>query len=90
MEALFVAYFVSGVEIGDQNNLLAVAEGSGLRRTIVEQLYSTDLGMKEVLVEEAAFKALGIEFVPSLVVDGSVLFSGAAEPNQIAAALAGL
>jgi predicted DsbA family dithiol-disulfide isomerase len=40
-----------------------------------------------VLREEAAFKALGIEGVPSFVVGGAVLLSGAAEPQVIADAL---
>ena len=87
VEALFQAYFVDGVDIGNQKNLMAVAQAVGLDRTLAENLLSTDLGAREVLAEEAKFKELGIEGVPSFVVDGSVLFSGAAEPQMIAEAL---
>jgi predicted DsbA family dithiol-disulfide isomerase len=87
VEALFQAYFVDGVDIGDQKNLVTVADSVGMDRTLVENLLSTDLGVREVLDEEARFKELGIEGVPSFVVDGTVLFSGAAEPQMIAEAL---
>ena len=87
VEALFQAYFVDGIDIGDQKNLVAVAESVGMDRTLAENLFSTDSGVREVLDEESQFKALGIEGVPSFVVDGTVLFSGAAEPQMIAEAL---
>ena len=87
VEALFQAYFVKGVDIGGHKNLLAIAQAVGMDRTLTESLLSTDLGVKEVLAKEAKFKELGIEGVPSFVVQGAVLFSGAAEPQMIAEAL---
>ena len=87
VEALFQAYFVDGVDIGDQKNLMTVSQAVGMDRTLTENSLSTDLGVKEVLAEEAKFKELGIEGVPSFVVEGTVLFSGAAEPQMIAEAL---
>src|SRR4029079_17333783 len=87
VEALFKAYFVDGMDIGGRKSLLAVADGIQLNRSMVEQMYSTDLGIKEVLAEESKFKSLGIEGVPSFVVQGTVLFSGAAEPQVIAETL---
>jgi predicted DsbA family dithiol-disulfide isomerase len=89
VEALFQAYFVDGIDIGDQTNLMTVAESVGMNRTLVEKLLSTDLGVQEVLAEESKFKALGIEGVPSFVVQGTVLFSGAAEPQVIGGVGAG-
>ena len=87
VEALFQAYFVEGVDIGVQKNLMAVAQAVGLDRTLTENMLSTDSGVKEVLAEETKIKELGIEGVPSFVVHGAVLFSGAAEPQMIAEAL---
>lgn len=88
VEGLFEAYFVNGVDIGDQKNLVTVAKAAGMDGTAAQNLFSSDLGSKEVLAEESQFKALGIEGVPSFVVSGAVLFSGAAEPQVIAEALA--
>jgi predicted DsbA family dithiol-disulfide isomerase len=87
VEALFRAYFLNGVDIGHQKNLLVVAASAGLDRTLTEKLLSADSGAQEVVTEEARFKELGIEGVPSFVVHGTVLFSGAAEPQMIAEAL---
>jgi predicted DsbA family dithiol-disulfide isomerase len=87
VETLFQAYFVDGIDIGNQKNLLTVAQSVGMDRALAEKLFSTDLGLKEVLDDESKFKALGIEGVPSFVVQGTVLFSGAAEPQMIAEAL---
>jgi predicted DsbA family dithiol-disulfide isomerase len=84
VEKLFQAYFVDGVDIGGRNTLIDVAESSGISRTVVEQMYSTGLGFDEVLAEESKFKALGIEGVPGFAVNGTILFSGAAEPQVIA------
>ena len=87
VEALFEAYFVNGVDIGDPKNLMVLAQAVGMDGTLTENLLSSDLGIKKVLAEEAKSKELGIEGVPSFVVDGAVLFSGAAEPQMIAEAL---
>ena len=44
-------------------------------------MLATDEGLSETVTVEEQFKAMGIEGVPSFVVGGVVLFSGAAEAN---------
>jgi predicted DsbA family dithiol-disulfide isomerase len=86
VEALFKAYFVDGMDIGEAKNLVSIAAAAGIEKALVEKMLATDEGLSEVVGEEEQFKAMGIEGVPSFVVGGVVLFSGAAEPQVLAEA----
>jgi predicted DsbA family dithiol-disulfide isomerase len=86
VEALFSAYFVDGVDVGDPENLAAIAATAGVEKAAAEKLLGSDEGLSEVVDEEAKFKALGIHGVPGFVVNGQFLFSGAAEPRVMAEA----
>jgi predicted DsbA family dithiol-disulfide isomerase len=81
VEALFKAYFTDGVDIGETRNLVAIAVSAGIEEEFVEKMLATDEGLSETVTVEEQFKAMGIEGVPSFVVGGVVLFSGAAEAN---------
>jgi predicted DsbA family dithiol-disulfide isomerase len=81
VEALFKAYFVDGVDVGEPRNLVSIAAAAGIEKALAEKLLATDEGLKDVIEEEEKFKALGIDGVPGFVVDGEFLFSGAAEPQ---------
>lgn len=86
VEAMFKAYFVDGVDLGQPRNLLAVAVTTGIEKAVVEKLLATDEGLEEVVADEAQFKAMGIDGVPGFVVNGQFLFSGAADPQVMAEA----
>jgi predicted DsbA family dithiol-disulfide isomerase len=84
VESLFKAYFVDGVDIGQQRNLVGIAVSVGMDQALVERMLATDEGLKEVIAEEERYKAMGIDGVPGFVVNGVFLFSGAAEPQVMA------
>ncbi len=77
---MFNAYFVDGVDVGEPRNLVMVAVAAGIEETLAAKMLTTEEGLREVVAEEEQFKAMRIEGVPSFVVGGVVLFSGAAEP----------
>jgi len=81
VEALFKAYFVDGVDVGEPRNLVSIAAAAGIEKALAEKLVATDEGLKNVIEEEEKFKALEIDGVPGFVVNGEFLFSGAAEPQ---------
>jgi len=81
VEALFKAYFVDGVDVGERKNLVDIAVSAGIEKALVEKMLTTDEGLREVVAEEKRFKAMGIDGVPGFVVNGQFLFSGAAEPQ---------
>jgi predicted DsbA family dithiol-disulfide isomerase len=81
VEALFTAYFVDGMDVGERKNLANIAEAVGIDQVLAEKFLATDEGLKEVLGEQQQFKAMGIDGVPGFVVNGRFQFSGAAEPQ---------
>lgn len=81
VEALFKAYFVGGVDVGEARNLVSIASAAGIEEALAGTLLAINDGMYEVLEEEQQFKSLGIDGVPGFVVNGEFLFSGAAEPH---------
>jgi predicted DsbA family dithiol-disulfide isomerase len=81
VEALFKAYFVDGVDVGERKNLVNLATSAGIEPTLAEKFLASDEGLEKVLAEEKRFKALGIDGVPGFVINGRSLFSGAAEPQ---------
>jgi len=83
VEALFKAYFVDGVDVGERRNLVTIAVAAGIERTLAEKFLATEDGLNEVLGEERQFKAMGIDGVPGFVVNSVFLFSGADEPQSM-------
>jgi predicted DsbA family dithiol-disulfide isomerase len=86
VEALFKAYFVDGVDVGDPKNLVTIAISAGIEKALAEKMLATDEGLRAVVAEEEGFKAIGIDGVPGFVVNGQFLFSGAADPQVMAEA----
>lgn len=81
VEALFQAYFHDGQDIGDHATLTAIAATLGLDAT--EFLASSE-GDAEVRAEDAQFRRIGINGVPSFALDGQVMFSGAYPAEHMA------
>jgi len=73
MEALFVAYFTDGEDVGDPEVLGRIASAAGMTADAVAR--SADL-KGEVLKFENAAKSSGLNGVPSYLVDNALLFSG--------------
>jgi len=87
VETLFRGYFSEGRDIGDASVLADLAAVAGMdRQQAAAFLKGTD-GAAEVSAEvEVALRA-GLSGVPTFVLDGRVLFSGAQPPELIAQAL---
>jgi predicted DsbA family dithiol-disulfide isomerase len=87
VEAVFRAYFHEGRNIGDTAILVELAEAAGLGGDKTVKCLATGAGTAEVreMLEEA--HDLGVDSVPTVLVQGKPLISGAAPADQIAATL---
>ena len=77
VEALFHAYFTTGRDIGDHAALIEIAGHAGLDPTATAALLASDEGRREVLGEDEMARRSGLNGVPSFIMAGHVLFSGA-------------
>ena len=83
IERMFRGYFQEGQDIGAPEVLAALAREIGLDG---EDFLASDRFEAEVLAEDAGWRQMGINGVPSFALAGHVLFSGAMPPAQMAAA----
>ena len=81
VEALFRAYFIEGRDIGNGLELGNIARQAGL------QAAPGGAGFDEVRAQEGLAITSGITSVPTYLLDGTVLFSGALKPEMMAARL---
>jgi predicted DsbA family dithiol-disulfide isomerase len=83
IETMFRAYFQEGEDIGDPDVLTALAARHGLD---AGAFLAGDEYDAETRAEDANFRRIGINGVPSFALGGHILFSGAMPPAQMAAA----
>ena len=89
VEVLFKAYCTEGRDVGDLEVLAGVGTAAGLDRAKVLRFLASDAGAEEVRLEERMAVSKGISAVPTFILDGEELFSGARRPEVIAAHLTG-
>jgi predicted DsbA family dithiol-disulfide isomerase len=77
VEALFHAYFTAGRDIGEHAALIEIAGKAGLDPAATAALLAGDEGRREVLGEDEMARRSGLNGVPSFIMAGHVLFSGA-------------
>ena len=87
VEALFVAYFTRGADIGDRDVLADCAAEGGMDRTVVAEFLASDTAAAEILAADTAAREAGVNGVPSFFLDGYGLYSGAVPAEQMAEAL---
>ena len=87
MEAVFIAYFVEGRDIGDHQVLADCAASVGLDRSAVLEFLASDQGRDPVLRADAMARNAGVSGVPSFFLNGQGMFSGAIAPEAMADAL---
>jgi predicted DsbA family dithiol-disulfide isomerase len=87
VEALFRAYFVEGRDVGDTKVLAEIAKQAGLSDTVITTFLEGHAGTDEVRLEAENAKMGGISGVPTFILDGEELFSGAMKPEHMAARL---
>jgi predicted DsbA family dithiol-disulfide isomerase len=88
VEALFRGYFTEGADIGDHATLAGLAGAAGLDPVAVAVMLAGDEGRAEVLAEDQAARRGGLDGVPTFVMGGYVLFSGAVPADAMAEAFA--
>jgi predicted DsbA family dithiol-disulfide isomerase len=86
-EALFVAYWSEGKDIGDHTVLADIAASVGLdRKTIVTDLAS-DKNKQEVMAETQQAQQMGITGVPTFIINRKYGISGAQSAEMLADAI---
>jgi predicted DsbA family dithiol-disulfide isomerase len=86
-EALFRAYFLDGLNVGEHGVLTDLAEASGIPRARAASLLAGRDGEAEVRAEENRAWTSGIQGVPHFIIGGTYPISGAQNPEIIAAAI---
>ncbi len=81
VEDLFLRYFTKGENIGDRDLLLDVAENAGMDRAIVSDLLETDADRDLVANEEATARKIGVNGVPTFILAGKHVLTGAQPPD---------
>jgi predicted DsbA family dithiol-disulfide isomerase len=87
VEGLFAAYFNEGRDVGDPTVLADVGASAGLDRARILAMLASDEGLAEVRSELQRAMNLRVSGVPTVLVDGVPLFSGAIRPDLMEAEL---
>ncbi len=87
VERLFSAYFHEGQDVGSSDVLVAVGVAAGLDPTRVSAMLASDEGLDEVAAELDRAGRLRVSGVPTVVVNGRPIFSGAIRSELIEAHL---
>jgi predicted DsbA family dithiol-disulfide isomerase len=74
---LLNTYFCLAVSLDEQENLLEAVSRAGLDRTRAQQILSGDEFTQEVRDEESTYTNLGINSVPSIILNNQYLLQGA-------------
>lgn len=84
MEALFLAYFINGHDIGETEVLVKIGANLGLDMDAFTAQLESGTDVDYVYQENARAHRLGINGVPSFVFDGHFVTSGAQEAPVLA------
>ena len=79
VDGLFRAFFTEGRDIGDRAVLAEIGAAAGLEG--VAEFLESDRGTQEVREEERRGRELGVDAVPTFIIGGKVLVSGAQRPE---------
>ena len=81
VSALFKAYFTEGRDIGDPEVLADIADSAGLDASIVIRLLGTDEDVAGLREKDAGFRRMGVNSVPTFIVNGQHAVPGAQPPD---------
>lgn len=87
VDLYFKGYFEEGLDIGNEEKLLELAEKAGLDITDLKNKLAGESLKAKVKEDEALARKLGISSVPYFVFDDKYAVSGAQEPEQFLKAL---
>ncbi|MBW8268507.1 DsbA family oxidoreductase [Caldovatus aquaticus] len=83
VDALFVAYFAEGADIGDHDALAAIAAAVGLDPFAVRRHLASGAEAEQVHADNLRAHRLGINGVPCFVIGGRHAIAGAQEPEVL-------
>ncbi len=86
-DAIFRAYFEQGRDIGDPQELARIGRDAGLSPVALEAFADAATEGSAVAAEEQRLRALGVENVPNLLLNGRVLVPGPADVDTYVQAL---
>ena len=81
VEALYRAYFIQGLDIGDTSVLTGIGAGLGLDPAPLRDYLLSDSDAATVLNDNARAHRLGVNGVPCLIIDGNYALAGAQESD---------
>lgn len=82
-EALLHAYFLDGVDLTKNDNLVQIAVAAGLDRGRAEQCLADPQSRQAVEQEDQRARAIGVEGVPFFIFNGKLAVSGAQGPQAL-------
>jgi predicted DsbA family dithiol-disulfide isomerase len=85
--ALFNAYFTEGLDPSNRDVLVSVASGVGLDGERARQILDSDEFAREVREREKFYAGLGIQAVPSVIINDRHLIQGGQPPEVFEQAL---
>ena len=77
VDALFAAYFVEGVDIGNRDALIAIGAAQGMDADLLRRLYAEDADRALLQNEDALAREMGVTGVPCYVIDETYALVGA-------------
>lgn len=80
-EALFAAFFLDGKDIGEKDELTAIAASCGLDSKAFARFATDGNAINQVQSEDMLGRRIGIDGVPFFIVEGKYALSGAQEPE---------
>jgi len=87
VEALFAAYFTLGRDVGDAQVLADIGQAAGIDRAVTFAALEKPANSAGVTEDEDLVRRIGLNGVPSIVLNGEYLFSGAQPVSTIVTAL---
>jgi predicted DsbA family dithiol-disulfide isomerase len=83
VERLFEAYFEDGLDIGDRDILVEIANEVGMDSATVSDLLEQGTDSEIIEDEDALAHRMGISGVPTFIFNNKYLVSGAQDPDNI-------
>ncbi|SDN30064.1 Predicted dithiol-disulfide isomerase, DsbA family [Lutimaribacter pacificus] len=77
VSALFRAYFTEGRDIGDAEVLADIADSAGMDAAMIQRLLASDADLQEIRERDAAAREMGINSVPTFLVNRQHAVPGA-------------
>lgn len=87
VEALFRAYFSEGRDIGRTDVLLELGVSAGLEGSEVEAVLADESLRRATSAESETLRHAGVSAVPTVILNGAILFSGAQPEAVMSSAL---